>query len=159
MALYFSPYLIDDTPPSYYTNESISELLDQEQQVGNIVFDMQRNVIGVVKSIDSDGIYASYIDRTNTKYIATTRDLISCDKIFVRGGLYLHRGLQIVFKVGYLHKEFRLYSVGTLDELSGKPAMGALGSFTVLNSMVKATSYEPLLIVYDEPHKLPKWAL
>lgn len=128
-------------------------------EVGLIVQNKISRRIGVIhQRIGTTTVALVYGD--NTREIIGIDHIRSCHKAFVHGGLYVHRGLQVVFKVQYdgVADELVLASVGLLSELNGTES-----NFTsvtnVINSTVKIADYEPLLVVTDDPLSLPLWAI
>lgn len=128
-------------------------------EVGLIVQNKLSRRIGVIhQRIGTTTVALVYGD--NTREIIGIDNIRSCHKAFVHGGLYVHRGLQVVFKVQYdgVADELVLTSVGLLSELKGGESNFTPVTNTI-NSTVKIADYEPLLVVTDDPLSLPLWAI
>lgn len=152
------PYIVNDIVPICYSDVSLHAIGQRMRlKLGDIIMDISTRNMGVVTFLDTEMTYSMMVDSKNQLHRVEWFNTLSCHEVFVHSCMYVHRGLQVVYRVDYLNDKFYLSTLGTIDELSGvKPLSN--GVSMIINSTSLIKNYEPLLIVCDEPHKLPKWA-
>lgn len=158
MAIMFSPY----TPYNRTITDAQTDfgrpIEPNQLKVGQIITDIHNGLIGVVTQI-SDQQYVRAVDCENKGYAVLWDGIRSCHTSFVNGCMYVHRYLQVVYKVFEINGHLHLCTLGTISEFSGGQPLDN-GATMIINSTTNISDYEPLLIVVDddEQNSLPRWA-
>lgn len=143
-------------PVSYGKEEDLMK--GYNVRIGMLVQNKHSRRIAVVtEMIGNTSVSIVYGD--NTRELIGCDSIRSCHKAFVVGGLYLHRETDDVYKINYdgVIDELVMQYTGNLKEFAGGVKSNIRRTKMVAEESIE--SYEPLLVVTDDPASIPAWAI